>query len=94
MRIIASSRIAAFYTRHTDAKLPLEVWVSQMKEMEVKDLNELKKAAAPVQVTGNKTAIFQIKGDTYIIVTTISFPDQTIYIRWIGTPAAFDKEIA
>ena len=91
MRIITASRIVEFYTKHADAKLPLEVWVSRIKALKINNLNELKQVANSVDVIGNNRVIFDIKGNKYRIITVVLIRNQTVYIRWIGTHAAYDK---
>ena len=91
MRIITTSRIVEFYTKHADARLPLEVWVSRIKSLKISNLNELKQVANSVDVIGNNRVIFDIKGNKYRIITVVLIRNQTVYIRWIGTHAAYDK---
>ncbi|WP_181306998.1 type II toxin-antitoxin system HigB family toxin [Rufibacter sp. XAAS-G3-1] len=91
MRIISNARLIEFYTKHADSKLPLEVWVSIIKGLEIKNLNELKKVFNSVDILGNNRAIFDIKGNRYRIITVVLVKNQTVYIRWIGTHAEYDR---
>lgn len=91
MRIITKSRITAYYQEHPDAKIPLEVWVSRIKELEIKTLNELKQIANSVDVMGNNRVIFNIGENKHRLITVGLVRNQTIYIRWLGTHAEYDK---
>lgn len=91
MRIISTSRITEFYKKHADAKIPLEVWVSIIKKLEVKKPNELKQVFNSVDIIGNNRVIFDIKGNRYRIITIVLIRNKTVYIRWIGTHAEYDR---
>ena len=92
MRIITTSRIVEFYTKHADAKLPLEVWVSRIKALKINNLNELKQVANSVDVIGNNRVIFDIKGNKYRLIVSIDYEGQLIYIKYILTHAEYDKD--
>jgi mRNA interferase HigB len=91
MRIITVSRIKQFYQKHADARLPLEVWMARVSALKINNLNELKQIANSVDVIGNNRVIFDIKGNRYRIITVVLVRNQTVYIRWIGTHAEYDK---
>ncbi|HEV7347890.1 type II toxin-antitoxin system HigB family toxin [Telluribacter sp.] len=91
MRIITPSRVREYYHTHADAKTALEVWLARMKEISIQNLNELKQVANSVDIIGNNRVIFDIKGNKYRIVTVVLVHRQTVYIRWIGTHAEYDK---
>ncbi|RZK73606.1 MAG: type II toxin-antitoxin system HigB family toxin, partial [Pedobacter sp.] len=44
-----------------------------------------------VDYVGNDRYVFNIKGNTYRLVTMIFFDTRTIYIRFIGTHKEYDK---
>ena len=40
----------------------------------------------------NNVVIFNIKGNKYRLVTKISYKRKTVFIKWIGTHAEYDKK--
>ncbi|KAA0989100.1 type II toxin-antitoxin system HigB family toxin [Dyadobacter sp. UC 10] len=91
MRIITTTRLRDFYHTHADSKTALEVWIAKIKDLEIQSLNDLRKVANSVDTIGNNRVIFDIKGNKYRIVTVALVYRQTIYVRWIGTHAEYDK---
>ena len=91
MNIVTISRIKKFYLEHADAKLPLEVFVARLSSLRIQNLNELKQIANSVDVIGNNRVIFNIKGNKYRIITVVLVRNQTVYIRWIGTHAEYNR---
>tara|TARA_R110002124_G_scaffold284136_1_gene460961 strand:+ start:302 stop:595 length:294 start_codon:yes stop_codon:yes gene_type:complete len=91
MRIITTTKLKDFYRAHADSTTALEVWIAKIKEIEIKNLNDLKKLANSVDIIGNNRVIFDIKGNKYGIITVVLVHRQIIYIRWIGTHAEYDK---
>ncbi len=91
MRIITPTRVRDFYLKYADSKTALEVWMSMIKELSIHSLNDLKKVSNSVDIIGNNRVIFDIKGNKYRIITVVLVHRQIVYIRWIGTHAAYDK---
>jgi mRNA interferase HigB len=44
-----------------------------------------------VDAAGNDRYVFNVRGNTYRIVAIIKFKARTVYIRFVGTHAAYDK---
>ncbi|BAU52767.1 mRNA interferase HigB [Mucilaginibacter gotjawali] len=44
-----------------------------------------------VDAVGNDRYVFNIRGNTYRLVAMIFFDFRTVYVRFIGTHAAYDK---
>ena len=91
MRIITATRLREFYNTHADAKIAVEVWIAKIKEIEIQNLNELRKIANSVDIIGDNRVIFDIKGNRYRIITVVLIHRQVVYVRWIGTHSAYDR---
>ena len=91
MRIITTTRLREFYSRHLDSKIALEVWISRLKNIDISNLNELRQVANSVDLIGDNRVIFDIRGNKYRIITVVLVHRQIVYIRWIGTHAEYDK---
>lgn len=52
---------------------------------------ELLNAFSNVRPIGNNRYIFEIKGNKYRLIVKINFDLQTVWIRFIGTHAEYDK---
>lgn len=91
MRIIAKSTLVDYYTKNPQAKTALEDWCQKTSEAEWKCFADIKRTFNSVDSVGNKRYVFNIKGNDYRLVVLILFTPQTVYIRFVGTHADYDR---
>ena len=91
MVIISKTVLAAFGAKHADSISALNEWYEKAKEADWKNLAEIKQAFNYAKFVGNDRYVFKIKGNDYRLVAMIFFDIRTIYIRFIGTHAEYDK---
>ena len=91
MRIVTYKRIQEFATKHPDTQAPLNVWYHTITAKSWQNLTDIKNDFNSVDYVGNHRYVFNIKGNTYRLIAIISFNAQKVYIRFIGTHAAYDK---
>jgi mRNA interferase HigB len=91
MRIIARSKIIAYYTNHSDSKTALEEWFSKTKNADWSCFADIKKSFNSVDSVGNQHYVFNIKGNDYRLIVVIKITIKTVLIRFIGTHAEYDK---
>ncbi|WP_162340484.1 type II toxin-antitoxin system HigB family toxin [Cyclobacterium salsum] len=70
---------------------PLNEWWKKTKQADWATFPEVKETFSGVDHVGNDRYVFNIKGNKYRLVAMIFFDIRTIYIRFIGTHAAYDK---
>ena len=56
-----------------------------------KDPNDIKKTYANASILKDSRVVFNIKGNSYRLLTKFNFEKQWIFIRFIGTHAEYDK---
>jgi mRNA interferase HigB len=91
MRIVARKTIVHFYQNHSDSKIALEEWYSKTHRAEWLNSSEIKQTFNSVDSVGNDRFVFNIKGNDYRLVALILFKIKTVYVRFIGTHAEYDK---
>ncbi|MDO9256788.1 MAG: type II toxin-antitoxin system HigB family toxin [Bacteroidales bacterium] len=91
MRIVARKTIVNFYQNHSDLKIALEEWYSKTQRAEWLNSSEIKQTFNSVYSVGNDRFVFNIKGNDYRLVALILFKIKTVYVRFIGTHAEYDK---
>lgn len=91
MRIIAKSTLVDYYTKNPQAKTALEDWYQKTSEAEWKCFADIKRTFNSVDSVGNKRYVFNIKSNDYRLVVLILFTPQTVYIRFVGTHADYDR---
>jgi mRNA interferase HigB len=91
MHIVTYKRIQEFATKHADTQAPLNVWYHTITAKSWQNLTNIKYDFNSVDYVGNHRYVFNIKGNTYRLIAIISFNAQKVYIRFIGTHAAYDR---
>lgn len=92
MNIFNKSSIIDFFTKHTNSKLPPEIWYEDVTSKHWKTPNELKSDyGANVSVLKNNRAVFDIKGNTYRLIAELNYKRGWLFIKFIGTHSEYDK---
>jgi len=91
MRVITYKRIKEFIKTHADSENSLNFWYHTITAKEWNSFNELKQDFNTVDYVGNHRFVFNIKGNDYRLIAIISFNAKKVYIRFIGTYAAYNK---
>ncbi|WP_420458976.1 type II toxin-antitoxin system HigB family toxin [Neolewinella sp.] len=76
---------------HPAAKVPLLHWYGIVKEAKGDSLADVRADFRTVDYVGNNRYVFDIKGNAYRLIVIIIFASRKVYIRFIGTHAAYDK---
>lgn len=91
MRIISKKTLKNFWEQHPDAKGPLEAWVDEAKHAEWRSSHDIKARYSRASILGNKRVVFDIKGNDYRLIVSVSYKFSAVYIKFIGTHADYDK---
>ena len=84
MRIIARSKIVEYYTLRPDSRIALEDWFHKVRNAE---WNCFRSADS----IGNQRFVFNIKGNHHRLIAVVKFTIKTVFIRFIGTHAEYDR---
>lgn len=90
MRVIARSRIIAYYQDHPETQTALEDWFTKTRKAEWKCFADVRKTFRSADSIGNQHYVFNIKGNNFRLISVIKFNIQTVYIRFIGNHAEYD----
>ncbi|EIM01263.1 type II toxin-antitoxin system HigB family toxin [Rhodanobacter sp. 115] len=52
---------------------------------------DIKARYASASFVGNNRVVFNIKGNTYRLIVAVAYRFQTVYIKFIGTHAEYDR---
>lgn len=91
MKVVKTYLIEECIRRHADSKIGFETLVKTMRGAKIENLNELKNYFRSVDVIGNDRAVFNVRGNNYRLVAVVLIRNQTVYIRFAGSHAAYDK---
>ena len=91
MVIITKTILNEFGRQHTDAMPALNEWYAVVKAADWNSFADIKQTFNSVDYVGNDRYVFNIKGNHYRIVAMIFFDKRTLFIRFMGTHAQYDK---
>ena len=90
MRIISRRELRDFAASHANAGTALDAWYRIAKSARWKNLVDVKATWRSAEIVGSLT-VFNIKGNTYRLITRIHYGAAVIYVRAVLTHQEYDK---
>src|SRR5690606_17322788 len=90
MRVIAVGTLKAFWERHAQAEQPLKAWYDEARAAKWKTPQDIKGAYASASFLRNNRVVFNIKGNDYRLVVSVSYKVRMVYSKFVGTHAEYD----
>lgn len=69
----------------------MKAWYQETSKAEWTNLDNLKAEYPSASFLANNRVVFNIKGNHYRLIVKINYDYQIIWIRFIGSHAAYDK---
>lgn len=91
MRIIAKRRLREFWERHPDAKVPLENWYARVRRDDWDTPARVTQHYPRSSLIGSDRVVFRLKGNDYRLVVAVDYGHKTVFIRFIGTHAEYNR---
>jgi len=91
MRVIAKKILREFWEQHPDAEEPLLSWYREVEHEDWDTPAKVKQRYPGASIVGDNRVVFNIKGNAYRLVVKINYPYRVVYIRFVGTHAAYDR---
>jgi len=91
MVVISKTRLVEYGQDHADAIEAINEWYEKVKGADWTNLRDVKGTFNSVDYVGNDRYVFNIKGNRYRLVGMIFFDIRTLYVRFVGTHAEYDK---
>jgi mRNA interferase HigB len=91
MRVISIKTLRDYWSRRSDARAALEAWYDFVLLSEWNSPADVKRDFRTASILEDKRVVFNIKGNQYRLVVRINYPMKTVYIRFIGTHADYDR---
>lgn len=91
MRVIKQATLRAFWERHPETREPLRAWydaVSNAQWMTMVDV--LANFPRAIPLNGERVR-FAIMGGNYRLIVAIHFPSRVVWVKFVGTHAAYDR---
>jgi mRNA interferase HigB len=91
MRVIAKKRLREFWEKHPDAKGRLEAWYHEVKHATWETSSGVKARYPKASIVRGDRVVFSICHNRYRLIVLVKYTFQTVYIRFIGTHAEYDR---
>jgi mRNA interferase HigB len=69
----------------------LDSWFHEVQRADWKNPADVVKSYANASIITDERVVFNIKGNDYRLVVAIDYTRQLVFIKWLGSHAAYDK---
>ena len=90
-RIFVKRTLREYWEKHPDSEHYLKSWLETSVDANWRIPTDVKQTFANASILKDSRIVFNIKGNTYRLVTKFNFEMQWIFIRFIGTHKEYDK---
>jgi mRNA interferase HigB len=91
MHVISEKALRLFWMKHEDAELPLRAWLKITEKAQWRNLADVRRVFNSADVVDGIYTVFNIKGNTYRLVTAIHYNRRMVFIRHVFTHAEYDR---
>ena len=91
MHVISVKALRDFWQIHPDIEGPLKAWKAEAEKASWKAPGDIKKRYHSADFLKGNRVVINIKGNDYRLVVKIHYNTGTVYIRFIGTHAEYNK---
>ena len=90
-RIFAKSTLREYWEKHPETEQYLKTWFDTAMCSNWRTPADVKQTYATASILKDGRIVFNIRGNSYRLVTKFHFEKQWIFIRFIGTHKEYDK---
>jgi mRNA interferase HigB len=90
-RIFAKSTLREFWDSYSDSEQYLKTWYDTAMRSDWKNPTDVKQTYANASILKNSRIVFNIKGNSYRLISKFNFEKQWIFIRFIGTHSEYNQ---
>lgn len=91
MRVISKRTLREFWTKHRDVEQALRAWHDETTVAVWKSPADIKRDYPSASIVGDNRVVFNIKGNNYRLVVRINYSYTVVWVRFVGTHAAYDR---
>jgi len=91
MRVISRRHLRHYWAKHPETEHALKAWYDGVTSASWKTPQDVKKRHAAASFVGHNRIVFNIKGNAHRLVVAVEYRFGLVYIKFIGTHAAYDK---
>ncbi|MBT3222158.1 MAG: type II toxin-antitoxin system HigB family toxin [Proteobacteria bacterium] len=92
MRIIAPRTLRSFWeSGHADSEGALRAWLAEAQVASWGSMADIKVHYPGASIIDSERVVFNIRGNNYRLFGKVWFPGRMVFIKFIGTHAAYDR---
>jgi len=91
LRVISKKSLREYWEQHADTEQQLKSWFQETSKASWKSPKDIKKEYPGASILENNRVVFNIKGNNYRLIVKINYAYQMVWVRFVGTHAAYDK---
>ena len=97
MRVIARGTLTKFVETLSGTKqrfavsAALDAWFHEVDRAAWRTPADVKRNYATASIIDRERVVFNIKGNDYRLVTAIDYTRRTVFIKWLGPHAEYDR---
>lgn len=85
MKLVGKKTLIDFGEKHADVRSQIDAWIAEAKDSDWKQPSDIKKKYASVTFLKDNYLIFNLKGNKYRLKVQVSYSNQIIFIKKVGT---------
>lgn len=91
MRVISVKTLREYWQTHADVEQSLKAWYHEASRTVWQTPDDVKRHYPSADILPNNRVVFNIKGHHYHLIVQIHYNTGTVFIRFIGTHAEYDR---
>ncbi len=91
MRVLARSTLAGFWSRHPEARVPLERWNTIVRSAEWTSMDDVRRTVPKAKVLNGERAGFEVAGGDFRLIAAFDFRRRVAFGKFVGTHAEYDR---
>jgi mRNA interferase HigB len=76
---------------HKAVKAALDAWFHEVVRAKWEGPADLRASYRNASIVGSERVVFNIKGNSYRLVVAVDYRRQSVFIKWFGTHADYDR---
>ena len=91
MHVISRKTLSDYWQRVPEAEQPLKAWFAEAQKAQWSRPAEIKEKYRSASFLNGNRVVFNICGNKHRLIVRINYASKTVFIRFVGTHAEYDK---
>jgi len=91
MHVISKKTLREYWEDHANIRGDLEAWYDHVRNARWSTPSDIQKDYRSASILPDNRVVFNLKGNQYRLVVRINYEYHTVFIRFVGTHADYDR---